>query len=145
MFCKKCGKELSEESQFCPNCGTSVNEVLCSNSCISEILANTKNKVMKRKPYSIITIIVFIYYIIMDSASDTILLELDMASDPSFIFILGVIAISPFIITILYAYFCMARRLRDCGKNTYFAWFIIVPLFGLCYMFYLCFPKSKSQ
>ncbi len=27
MFCKKCGKQLADDSKFCPSCGTTVGEV----------------------------------------------------------------------------------------------------------------------
>lgn len=28
MFCKKCGKEISDSSKYCPNCGQKVNDVV---------------------------------------------------------------------------------------------------------------------
>ncbi len=32
MFCKNCGKELEEQSKFCPSCGTATGEVLNVNT-----------------------------------------------------------------------------------------------------------------
>ena len=46
--------------------------------------------------------------------------------------------------TILFLYFCLAKRLKDSGRNPYLAWLAIVPLIGCFYALYMCFPASKS-
>ena len=46
--------------------------------------------------------------------------------------------------SILFLYFCMAKRLKDSGRPPYLAWLGIVPLIGCFYALYMCFPASKS-
>lgn len=46
--------------------------------------------------------------------------------------------------SILFLYFCMAKRLKDSGRNQYLAWLGIVPLIGCFYALYMCFPASKT-
>lgn len=43
MFCKKCGKEIADESTFCPNCGQGVDANVASNK------NNTVKLVIHRK------------------------------------------------------------------------------------------------
>ena len=58
--------------------------------------------------------------------------------------IFGVTGLLPLVFLILYVYFCVAGRLRDCGKNTYLAWVAIIPLVGFFFVIYLFFPDSKE-
>ncbi|SKA66213.1 Protein of unknown function [Succinivibrio dextrinosolvens DSM 3072] len=104
------------------------------------------NKVMKRGKYSVFAVLFFIWSFFYQFASNSAvsLLESPYASDSSyliasFVFLIGVL------VTFLFAYFCMARRLRDCGKNTYLAWLIVIPLVGFVFMIYLCFATNKND
>lgn len=43
MFCIKCGKEISEESNFCPNCGHQRNHAISSPKMEGEQLGSSNN------------------------------------------------------------------------------------------------------
>lgn len=53
--------------------------------------------------------------------------------------VLRIIAVS------LFGYFCVAKRLKDMGKNPYYAWLIAIPLFGFIFCVYLCTKKSEEK
>ena len=102
-----------------------------------------QKKSMSRTAYSIFTvlfIITFFFLNVICRAADQVAAE---TYEEGVVFICSLTHFLPLITVILFAYFCMARRLRDCGKNTYYAWFILIPIFGMGYVFYLCFPQKQ--
>ena len=102
-----------------------------------------KKKTMGRTAYTIFTvlfIVTFFFLMAIVKAGDEIAAETYEAGVHT---VCSMLHFLPLITVILFSYFCMARRLRDCGKNSYYAWFIMIPIFGMGYVFYLCFPESK--
>ena len=138
MFCQKCGCELPEDAKFCSNCGTSV--YFSNNAEIKPGLP--KKKLMHRGTYTIFAIAFIFVAVFFAPFNSSLNSAAERTDDPATLLIFSLIGLIPILITFLFAYFCMARRLRDCGKNPYYAWFILIPLFGFCYIIYLCFPKS---
>lgn len=101
-------------------------------------------KTMKRTTYSLFMVLFLVSFVILRVISKAAEQVAATASEPGVIFICSALHFLPPITVILFSYFCMARRLRDCGKNTYYAWFILIPLFGLAYVIYLCFAQRKN-
>ena len=48
-------------------------------------------------------------------------------------------------VVFIFGYFCVAKRLKYIGLNTYYAWLIIIPLFGFIFCIYLCIKKSEEK
>lgn len=42
-----------------------------------------------------------------------------------------------------FIYFCAAKRLKNSGKNPYLSLLLFVPVIGLFFAIYLCFPRTK--
>ena len=62
MFCKKCGKELTEDEKFCSQCGTSVAEQPTSNNPNNNI---SNNKKIKKKSSGGIVVIAIIAILLL--------------------------------------------------------------------------------
>lgn len=113
---------------------------------MSEQIVTTQpvqKKTMSRRAYSIFTvlfIVTFFFITVIVKAGDKVAAS---SYEPEVQTICTMLHLLPIITVFLFSFFCMARRLRDCGKNTYCAWFILIPIFGLGYVIYLCFPKRK--
>ena len=60
MYCRKCGRELSEDTKFCPKCGTSIEVTEKKN----EIVKNGDTEKPKLKLGLIVGILVFIAFIV---------------------------------------------------------------------------------
>ncbi|MBE6422657.1 MAG: DUF805 domain-containing protein [Succinivibrio dextrinosolvens] len=102
-----------------------------------------KKKTMSRTTYSVFTVLFIVTFILLGAvvkAGDEIAAA---ASEPGIQTVCKMLHFLPLITVILYSYFCMARRLRDCGKSSYYALFILIPFFGIVYVIYLCFPERK--
>lgn len=73
MFCSKCGKELTDDIKFCPECGHPVNNNQDEN--LSEDIKNSINETQKKKPSGcliaiIILFILFIFLLLISSGGD---------------------------------------------------------------------------
>ncbi|WP_295365613.1 DUF805 domain-containing protein [uncultured Succinivibrio sp.] len=103
-----------------------------------------QKKTMNRTTYSMFTVLFLVTFIVLRiicKAADQVAAS---AYEPGGVFICQMLHFLPPITVFLFTYFCMPRRLRDCGKNPYYAWFILIPLFGLAYVIYLCFASRKT-
>ncbi len=147
MLCKNCGNELIPGELVCSKCGKQIDTEVSQDQYFSKDKTSAKvGKIMKRKPYVIFTICFIILLFITNAMALTaIKMEYYYDCNGLGLALLYSIRALPLLLTILFAYCCMTKRLRDAGKNTYFAWFIAIPFFGLFYAIYLCFPKSKQQ
>ena len=106
--------------------------------------AITDKTILKRRFYTY-SLIVFLIIFSLSCVTSCIAQEvIDNACCPAELLIYTVIGFMPFLVIFVYAYYFLTGRLRDCGRNTYHAWFILIPLFGLGYCIYLCFPGSKE-
>ena len=140
MFCKNCGSEVNPDDKFCANCGTAIHT-----SDFKQASVVTKpQKVMKRLPFigfSFLFLIISFFFTIFNEVLDR---QMDAIDDPALLLFMSALCFIPAIVVFCYGYFCVARRLRDCGKNTYLAWLIIIPLVGFCLIIYL-FIKSPVE
>ena len=100
-------------------------------------------KTMNRATYSIFMGLFLVTFVVLRVISKAAGEIAATAYEPGVVLICNMLHFLPPVTVILFAYFCMARRLRDCGKNPYYAWFILIPLFGLAYVIYLCFAQKK--
>lgn len=106
--------------------------------------AITDKTIIKRRFY-ICSLIVFLIIFSISCVTSWGAQDLiDNIVSPEELLIYTVIGFMPALVLFVYAYYFLTGRLRDCGKNTYHAWFILIPLFGLGYCVYLCFPGSKE-
>ena len=106
--------------------------------------AITDKTIIKRRFY-ICSLIVFLIIFSISCVTSWGAQDLiDNIVSPEELLIYTVIGFMPALVLFVYAYYFLTGRLRDCGKNTYHAWFILIPLFGLGYCIYLCFPVSKE-
>jgi uncharacterized membrane protein YhaH (DUF805 family) len=106
--------------------------------------AITDKKIIKRRSY-IYSLIVFLIVFFFSCVSSRIAQDIiDNATSGAELLIFTAVGFLPALVLFIYAYYFLTGRLRDCGKNPYHAWFILIPLFGLAYCIYLCFPGSKE-
>ncbi len=106
--------------------------------------AITDKTILKRRFYTY-SLIVFLIIFSLSCITSCVAQEvIDNACCPAELLIYTVIGFMPFLVLFVYAYYFLTGRLRDCGRNPYHAWFILIPLFGLGYCIYLCFPSSKE-
>lgn len=148
MFCKKCGTEIGPTDKFCPECGTAVfGQEVASTVNVKDIepgkVVKTK-KGMKRCPFILFTLLFFVVSFLFSAVNGAFERSMSETDEPLLLLIFGVIGLLPLVFLILYVYFCVAGRLRDCGKNTYLAWVAIIPLVGFFFVIYLFFPDSKE-
>lgn len=148
MFCRKCGTEIGPTDKFCPECGTAVSgQEIASTVNVHDQeqgkVVKTK-KGMKRGRFILFTVLFFIVFFLLSAVNRAAERSLSGTDDPLLLLIFGVIGLLPLVLLILYVYFCVAGRLRDCGKNTYLAWVAIIPLVGFFFVIYLFFPDSKE-
>lgn len=61
MFCKKCGKEIADNSEFCQFCGTKQNEDV--NNTINNIQENQVKPQQDKKPNGCLTTIIVIIFL----------------------------------------------------------------------------------
>lgn len=65
MYCKKCGKEISDDSFYCSHCGTSQLETLQSNHSIYFMLTKIYSHIKEHKVLSYIYIVWFFIHLIL--------------------------------------------------------------------------------
>lgn len=137
MICKKCGSQLKDDDAFCMHCGAIVEDENKEGTKAQD----KSMQVMKRLPFIFWTLIYYVAMFIHIGyfGSSTSFYNVDGVTN-NFMLYMG---INIFMMW-LYAYFCMARRLRDCGMNTALAWLIIIPVISNLFMLYLFFPASKQ-
>lgn len=149
MFCRKCGMEIGPNDKFCPECGTAVSaQEITSTINVRDAepgkVVKTKKR-MKRGPFIVYSVLFLIVSFFFSAINGVLERSMESTSEPFLLLILGLISFLPLVLLILYVYFCVAGRLRDCGKNTYLAWLAIIPLVGLIFVIYLFFPDSKED
>ncbi len=105
--------------------------------------SRASKKIMTRSTYSVIFLIFFVSLFFLNIASGVAQRAILRDTEPLVLMIESLISASPAILVFCFAYVCMTRRLRDCGQSPNKAWFILIPLFNICYCVYLCFPRSK--
>lgn len=106
--------------------------------------AITEKTLLKRGFYTYSLVVFLIVFSISCITSWVAQEVIENACYPEELLIYTVIGFMPALVLFVYAYYFLTGRLRDCGRSTYQAWFILIPLFGLAYCIYLCFPGSKE-
>ena len=81
MFCKHCGKEIAQDSEFCQFCGAKQNNNSDSNKYVAENEVNNKDTIENAKPqqnkpllgcvYAIVSIILIIFLVAVFSENDS--------------------------------------------------------------------------
>ncbi len=137
MLCKYCGNPVSARARICPMCGRTLIEP-------EEIktAAAPQKKRMKRLPFAFFTVLLFalvIFCMVIEQAS--VLYPESFAN----VFAKALLELSrmlPAVMTLLYCFFCVRRRLVDIGKSPSKSLLVMLPVFGQLYLVYLCFKKS---
>ncbi|MGN1281004.1 MAG: DUF805 domain-containing protein [Succinivibrio sp.] len=93
---------------------------------------------MKRASYSVCFILTTFVLIILSMVATAISSRLDHQT------VMGVEAVR-FIVVVVFLIVCAAPRIKDLGKNPWLALLGLMPLFGCCYLLYLCFAKRDDS
>ncbi len=144
MKCNKCGADIDAASKFCPQCGAAVEDEVKTypQAVKSPGSAEDSKPVMKRLPFIFWTVVYYAaicFHLGFFKASAGNLYSGAADSNLKLFFGTG------FVMLCLYIYFCVTRRLRDCGMSTGFALLMLFPGVSNIFMLYLFFPKSKPR
>lgn len=137
MLCKYCGNPVSAGDRVCHMCGRSL---------VAPVEIRTakepQNKIMKRLPFAVFTFLLCVSIIFCMVIDQRALLYPQKYADPISQCFLQITSILPAAMTFLYCILCVRRRLRDIGKSPYYSLLVMLPVFGVFYIIYLCFKKS---
>ncbi len=140
MLCKYCGNPISASTKVCPMCGRS----LAASAEKSRTAAESRKKVMKRLPFAVFTFLLFVCIISCMVVEQSAILFPHKYADSLSQVILEITYILPSAMSLLYCIVCVRRRLRDIGKSPFYSLLVMLPLFGIGYVIYLCFKKSVA-
>ena len=144
MICNKCGADIDAASKFCPQCGAAIEDeiITCTQAVKSQGSAEDSKPVMKRLPFifwSVVYYAAMCFHLGIFKASAVNPYSDAVDSNLKLFFGTGIVMLG------LYVYFCVTRRLRDCGMSTGLAWLMLMPVVSNIFMLYLFFPKSKPR
>ena len=144
MICNKCGADIDAASKFCPQCGAAIEDEIKTypQAVKSPGSAEDSKPVMKRLPFifwSVVYYAAICFHLGFFKASAGN--PYSWTSDSNLKLYLG----TSFVMLCLYVYFCVTRRLRDCGMSTGLALLMLFPGVSTIFMLYLFFPKSKPR
>ena len=138
MICKYCGNPVSAKAEFCSMCGRPLIDIVEKH----DYLEKKQKKVMKRAPFALFTVFLVVSILSCMVVEQSAVLYPEKYTDGVSQCFLKLSSMLPAVLTLLYCFFCVRRRIRDIGKNPSYSLLVMMPIVGQIYLIYLCFKRS---